>query len=208
MSDYILKLHVYSDDGIIIEEKYNRVYFIAHNRYLHIPSNTPLFTNSNNISEIRWSDWVEYFRKDLEWTFVILKGWFCILKIGMRVQNLENFDQTFLTYCTLYNMLLEIDGLDKFWIGIWGKFDKVEMVRENFPFAKDRLCNPQYYHNTDLSVNGRCNDAGSHKIINNEAIYMLQNTNYNSNIYHIIRFTREEFRRKLANHFNVKFNRD
>ena len=65
--------------------------------------------------EIRWSKWMESLRKDIECTFGILKGRWRILKTGIRLHGTKIADDIFLTCCALHNMLLEIDGLHKFW---------------------------------------------------------------------------------------------
>ena len=54
-------------------------------------------------------------RKDVECTFGILKGRFCILRYGLRFHSIPKCDQIWLTYCTLHNFLLDIAGLDKDW---------------------------------------------------------------------------------------------
>ena len=62
------------------------------------------------MDEIRWSKWLESMRKDVECTFGILKGGWCILKSGIRLQGVESVDKIWLSCCALHNWLLEIDG--------------------------------------------------------------------------------------------------
>ena len=80
--------------------------------YFEISKN--LFTRD----EIRWSEWLESMRKDVECTFGILKGRWRVLKTGIRLHSTESADNIWCTCCALHNMLLEVDGLDKPWDGM------------------------------------------------------------------------------------------
>ncbi|KAL7501942.1 LOW QUALITY PROTEIN: hypothetical protein ACHAWX_000407 [Stephanocyclus meneghinianus] len=51
----------------------------------------------------------------IDCTFGILKGCWNIWKTVLRVQGVKPCDKVWLTCCALYNMLLEIDELDKEW---------------------------------------------------------------------------------------------
>ena len=64
---------------------------------------------------IRFSEWLELMRKNVECTFGIMKGRFCILRYGIRSKSIEIFDEIWKTCCALHNMLLSIDGLHKDW---------------------------------------------------------------------------------------------
>ena len=44
-----------------------------------------------------------------------MKGYFCVLRHGVRKRNIERFDDIWNTCCALYDMLLIIDGLYKNW---------------------------------------------------------------------------------------------
>jgi len=65
--------------------------------------------------EIRWSEWLESMRKDVECTFGILKGRWRILKSGVCLHGVREADKIWETCCALHNWLLEHDGLDKHW---------------------------------------------------------------------------------------------
>jgi hypothetical protein len=67
--------------------------------------------------EIRWSEWLENVRKDVECTFGILKGHWHILKTGICLHGVDIVDKMWKTCCALHNMLLEVDGLDVEWNG-------------------------------------------------------------------------------------------
>ncbi|CAJ1928020.1 unnamed protein product [Cylindrotheca closterium] len=54
-------------------------------------------------------------RKDVEYTFGVMKGRFRILKTGIPLHGIEVCDRIWLTCCALHNFLLEEDGLDTGW---------------------------------------------------------------------------------------------
>jgi hypothetical protein len=101
--------------GNVISVKYKGVYVIVDNGYLQWLCTVPPFTVTSDMDEIRWSKWLESMRKDVECTFGILKGRWCILKSGICLQGVDAVDKIWLTCCALHNWLLEIDGLNAKW---------------------------------------------------------------------------------------------
>ena len=73
--------------------------------------NNPSFESTCNRSELRFSQWLEALRKDVECTFGILKGRWRIFKTGIRFHNTEVSDNIWMTCCALHNLLLDEDGL-------------------------------------------------------------------------------------------------
>ena len=69
--------------------------------------------NMSRRSKIRFSQWLESLRKDVECTFDIMKCRWKILKFGIRWYSLEKCDQTWKTCCVLHDMLLDKDDLAK-----------------------------------------------------------------------------------------------
>jgi hypothetical protein len=67
--------------------------------------------------EIRWSQWIESLRKDVECTSGILKGQWRILKTGICLHGVKATNKIWMTCCALHNWLLEINGLDDKWQG-------------------------------------------------------------------------------------------
>ena len=63
-----------SKDGKVKVLHFRGAYFIVDNGYLNWSCAVPPFGESNNIDEICWSKWLESMRKDVEFTFGILKG--------------------------------------------------------------------------------------------------------------------------------------
>jgi hypothetical protein len=101
----------YGDDGEIIEVKHRGCYVIVDDGYLNWSVTVPPMKHNNLRSEIRFSEWLESLRKDVEYTFGILKGRWRILKTGIRLHGILNCDMIWLTCCALHNMILELDGL-------------------------------------------------------------------------------------------------
>ena len=64
-------------------------------------------------------------RKDVECTFGIMKGRFCILRYGLRLSSIKKCDDIWKTCCALHNRLLFVDGLHENWLvgdeSIWEK---------------------------------------------------------------------------------------
>lgn len=120
-----------------------------------------------NQQEIRWSQWLESMRKDVECTFGILKGRWRILKAGIGLHSMEAVDNVWHTCCALHNMLLEHDGLDQKWEsgfsselqGELGYFDVDDAMVEKHvpPDAILRLRNPVARTAYDSSGMGRGN---------------------------------------------------
>ena len=135
----------------------NGAYVIVDNGYLDWSSTVPPIKNSNSRAELRFSQWLESLRKDVECTFGILKGRWRVLKTGIRLHNNESADNIWLTCCTLHNMLLEVDGLSAGWkSGVpshWelegGQFDL-----EDVPDAIRRLLSPDVIRTYDQSTCG------------------------------------------------------
>ena len=85
----------------------------------HAWANTvPPFSNTAFRDEIRWSEWLESMRKDVECRFGIMKGRWRILKTGVRLHKVQSVDMIWATCCALHNMLFEVDGFDEPWDGV------------------------------------------------------------------------------------------
>ena len=85
-------------------------------------------------------------RKDVECTFGIRKGRFCILRHGLRFTKVRHCDQTWLTCCALHNVLSHVDGLHKNWyyggVSYWETMDNkccINNENKTLPSAISRL---------------------------------------------------------------------
>jgi hypothetical protein len=206
--------------------KMKGAYVIVDNGYLHWSTTVPPLKNSMFRSEIRFSQWLESLRKDVECTFGILKGRWRILKTGIRLHNTAASDKIWLTCCALHNMLLVVDGLSTGWrSGIrshWesagGNFDVA-----NMPAAIQRLINPhgtnvcglQTYDRTKFGYRSveeeveQENEEEDHNSINisvdDDVIIQQeqQGTAISVNSLSLLKF-----RSMLIDHFNVAFHEE
>ena len=113
--DHEFTLLEYDKSGNIVEIKYAGVWFMVDNGYLNWSTTIPPIKNAVTYKCIRFSEWLESMRKDVECTFGILKGRFCILRYGIRLRSINKCDEIWKTCCALHNRLLFIDGLHKHW---------------------------------------------------------------------------------------------
>ena len=123
----------------------NGAYVIVDNGYLNWSTTVPPLHNSMYRSEIRFSQWLESLRKDVECTFGILKGRWRILKTGIRLHNTAAADNVWLTCCALHNLLLDVDGLSNGWQnGIPSHWESTggQFEVRDMPIAIQRLINP------------------------------------------------------------------
>jgi len=122
----------------------------------------PPLKNSSNQREIRWSQWMESIRKDVECASGISKGRWRILKSGIRLHGVEAADKIWMTCCALHNWLLEVDGLDEKreigvpndWEGELGDHRNEDILRHVQPFAIQRLITPSETRQYDTSGMG------------------------------------------------------
>jgi hypothetical protein len=93
----------------------------------------PPFKDPTDDDQLRWSEWVESMRKDVECVFGIMKGRWRILKVGMRIRGnsdgLKTVDNTWKACCAFHNWLLDGDGYDPAWRGILGNHHEQEDCR-------------------------------------------------------------------------------
>ena len=113
MQDFTFELYERDVSGNVTKAKYRGPWLIVDNGYLNWPTTVPPFKRTCSRQEIRFSQWLESIRKDVECTFGILKGRFRILKSGIRLFGQEAADKIFLTCCALHNLLLDVDGIEE-----------------------------------------------------------------------------------------------
>ena len=146
-------------DGRINNVRYKGAWLLVDNGYLDWSCTIPPMKTTPSLAELRFSEWVESLRKDVECTFGILKGRFRILKSGVRLHGIEAIDRVWMTCCALHNMLLEYDGLDESeeWRTPLGDFDDDD-IETAVPFAVQRLMDPGAIRGYDTSNMGRGDD--------------------------------------------------
>ena len=139
----------FNSERNIADVQYRGVWFTVENGYLSWSCIVPPINNRVTYKYVKFSEWLESLRKDLECTFGIMKGRFCILRYGTRLCSLRKCDQVWATCCVLHNRLLFIDGLHKNWST--GKLSNWEIRDDKFKnstagkFALNRLT--RYHHN-------------------------------------------------------------
>ena len=113
--DFEFTLYEKRHNGDIVEAKYKGVWFMVDNGYLDWSCTVPPVKDATTYQTIRFSEWLESMRKDVECTFGILKQRFSILRHGVRLSHIKNVDEIWLTCCALHNKLLIMDGLHEDW---------------------------------------------------------------------------------------------
>ena len=211
------KLHDFNEDNKVIVVKYCGCYVIVDNGYLRWSVTVPPIKKTTLRTEIRFSDWVESIRKDVECTFGILKGRWRCLKCGLRLHSLMKSDNIWKTCCALHNMLLEVDGLADGWEnGVQSEWETEVDDTQDLPFASRRLIRPGTNRNLDTSGIGNGNDIGNSTDNITTSATNIAETNCNilgSSGAHgclshsINKLSLQQFCQKLIRHFNVVFQR-
>lgn len=173
-------------DGEIVRVRYKGVWILVDNGYHKWSLTIPPFKHVSGRKELRFSQWLESMRKDVECTFGILKKRFQILDKGVQGQNLDDADNVWKTCCALHNMLLEVDGNDELW-------QDEELMTDNGNatcFALRRL------------VEGETNVrfAAENTSVVDYSQYRISNE-----VIDVRTLTFEEMRSRLVNHFDIRF---
>ena len=100
-------------DGTIKEVKYRGAWLPVDNGYLPWPALVPPSKHPVTYTELSSRKWPESLRKDVEYTFGIMKGRFRILKTIIPLHGIDACDIVWLVCCALHNVLLKEDGLDE-----------------------------------------------------------------------------------------------
>jgi hypothetical protein len=222
LNDVEFSLWEKNHDGQVVEAKYKGAWLIVDNGYLNWAVTVPPLKVSSDQREIRWSQWMESIRKDVECMFGILKGRWRILKTGIRLFGVESADKIWMTCCALHNWLLEVDGLDEKWEsgvpseweGELGDQDDEDIEHYGEPFALQRLHSPAARRQYDTSGIG----VGKDGIMSDEEECNTTNT-YSSDssnegtVYHESEGTVKEvrklsltfFRGRLIEHFDILY---
>ena len=158
--DFEFMLYERNEKGEVVEVAYKGVWFMVDNGYLNWSCTVPPVKDGTSYEVIRFSEWLESMRKDVECAFGILKGRFAILRYGIRLRSIAKCDKVWLTCCALHNMLLHIDGLNKNWgNGVPSDWEIINETNKgspkhlSVPFAITRL-NRQFTEklNTELKL--------------------------------------------------------
>lgn len=209
LADATFELLERNKNGEIVPVKYRGAYVIVDNGYLAWSTTVPPFKRSASRPHIRFSEWLESMRKDVECAFGIMKGRWRVLKTGIRLHGTDAADKIWATCCALHNWLLEVDGLNEPWDGVLGEVDAEDL--ETTPFALRRLASPSEYRNYDTSGIGPGEEEfeddgveGGEAGVHDEANELDVETD---GVRDVAKMSLMDFREKLVIHFNVKFSR-
>ena len=175
------------------------------NGYLSWSCTVPPTSNGTTYEIIRFSEWLESIRKDVECTFGIMKGRFCSLRYGLRFQSIVKCDQLWLTCCALHNMLLKTDGLDKSWdMGVRSDWEDMHNRDRSkvTPYAISRLNHPSP-RNTDDSID----DSNTYESIGNHISAQCKKYTVNNKRV-VAKMPLALFKRCLVNHFDIRFKKN
>jgi hypothetical protein len=221
LGDFLFTLLEADLNGNIVEVEYKGVWLMVDNGYLRKATAVPPLSRSLVAKEIRWSQWLESMRKDVECTFGILKGRWRILKAGIRLHGVEKVGNIWHTCCALHNMLLEVDGLDQpvdgvlasCWEGEWGELGEStveERASQEAISAIHRLNNPTQELRYDWSGMGAGNDVQPIAVApvsrnSHAALHARLQANATSSPRVVKDLPLDYFRDRLIEHFDIKW---
>ena len=176
------------ETGRIIEVTYYGVWFMVDNGYLSWSCTIPPIKDPKTYQCLRFSEWLESMRKDVECTFGIMKGRFSILRYGIRLHSVKNVDKVWLTCCALHNRLLFVDGLNKGW---------------------ENGVQSDYYsgNETNFAINRLHRNFSSHEVTHSDVdLTSIDWESYTENGRRVVnKIPFHIFRQCLVNHFDIRF---
>jgi hypothetical protein len=212
-------------EGNVMRVRHKGAWLLVDNGHLRWAVTVPPCKSSVHCPEIRFSEWLESMRKDVECTFGIMKGRFRILKTGIRLHGIEATDKVWLTCCALHNFLLEADGLHaqwgdgvpSEWAGELGNHNSGDVRDHAPPFAIERLNSPAARRSYDMSGMGVGNDRDEDESESRTAAGQDTMTGpqpadgsvrpANGSVRRVRDLSLEYFRGKLVEHFNILFHK-
>ena len=187
MPDFAFELLERDTEGNIITKKYKGVWSMVDNGYHLWPTTVPPFTYCTSIEIVRWSQWLESMRKDVECTIGIIKKRWTILSKGLQAHSIELADKVWTTCLALHNMLLEVDGYDEMWLPEHMSHDSDEQY-----FSLNRLRNPDV-DARPIERTSQTSNPSTSETVNNDSVTKVCDMDF-----HV-------FRQKLVHHFDILF---
>eukprot|EP00979_Chaetoceros_neogracilis_P013687 scaffold4001_cov141-Chaetoceros_neogracile.AAC.1 len=205
LADNSFELFERDSSGRILVIKYKGAWILVDNGYLRWSVTIPPFKHCSAKKMIRWSQWLESMRKDVECTFGILKKRWTILSKGIQAKKIQNADMVWKTCCALHNMLLEIDGLDELWQDSVKCNDAEDNDIDEPCFALSRLNNPDVdeYNLARGRADNDSTDDEMNSQSRNEQELMIDGSS--SIVTEVRKMPQEAFRQKLVEHFDILF---
>ena len=182
-------------DGDVNEIKYKGAWFCADNGYLNWACTVPPVKDAMTYQTIRFSEWLESMRKDVECTFGIMKGRFSVLRYGIRLQSIKHCDQIWLTCCSLHNMLLDYDGYNE----NWNDSSKYVNINDNLHSSNTIFNNPFAINRLNREITGVGINENTCVDSNKFEKYTIDGYRY------VSKMPLDEFRQCLVHHFDIRF---
>ena len=184
-------LFEYDSEGNVVEAHYKGGWLMVDNGYMDWSCTIPPMKKSLSYKFIRFSEWLESMRKNVECTFGVMKKRFGILKAGSRLFSMNSCDEIFLTCCSLHNMLLFEDNLDE-----WD-LDDVQNANNN-RFALNRLENPSF----DCFINNETIEVEEY-FTSRDQYNVKKATIHGKRWVHKLSY--KTFYKLLVQHFDIRF---
>ena len=216
LQDLTFELCDCDDDDNVTKVKCRGAWLLVDNGCHQWSVTIPPIKTTTLRTEIRFSQWLESMRKDVECTFGMLKGRWRVLKAGICLFKLKDADRIWKTCCALHNMLLEADGLDDKWeAGALSEFQGELGEHDNtahIPQAIRRLMTPAQARNCDTSGMGNgtdrvCTNSNSDSDSDNDNDNNEEMPAVVDSTGHALvgSMNLSSFQTKLIRHFNIAF---
>ena len=190
-SEYEFTLYELDNDSCVVEVGHKGAWFIVDNGYLNWACTVPPIKNPLSYEEIRFSEWIESIRKDIECTFGILKRRFAVLKYGIRLGHVADCDKVWTTCCALHNMLLFYDKLDEGWESANAESIYNEKgSRTTRPFSINRLTKHRSEPKISKGENYSTNFFDKHTVNGKRVVQKMP---------------LQVFQERLVHHFDIRF---
>lgn len=228
LSDVEFNLLERNDANDIVKVRFIGGWVITDNGYLNWSNTIPPFKDTSYVDQEDWSKWIESLSKDVECTFGILKGRWCILKTGIRLHGVKAVDNIWKTCCALHNWLLDVYGLTNEWKNSSGICSSTssdwegDIGNHNVDDWDGHSTNRLIYHQKHFPDFQHYDASNANNIlfedapiVDSETTGYLHNTNNDSDIAtlmdddnnvgpRIVRnLSRDYFRNKLIEHYSI-----
>ena len=101
-----------TETGEVASVKHCNVWLLVDNGCLAWLCTMPPMKVTVHHAKLHFLQWLESLRKDVECTFGILNGHFCVLKCGTHSHGIKSCNKVWCTCHTLRNVALEHDGME------------------------------------------------------------------------------------------------
>ena len=187
-------LYEYDTNGNIVEVKYKGCWFMVDNGYLSWSCTVPPVKDASTYETIRFSEWLESMRKQVECSFGIMKQRFSTLRHGIRLSSIKRCDQIWITCCAIHNMLLFHDDYNNNWNV--HEFESCNGSGSNVNLSNDNLFAIMRLHRTITGNVGNTNSRVDTHTFNK----------YVEDGYRVVsKMPLNTFRECLIRHFDIRF---